>query len=555
MSIFIECRNKDAEIKQANGDWTTILGENITINSGDQLYIKNSFIDTQEATNQKINVSQDTILTLTYGFYKLYRESWGMTGYGIPQPAIDYNLWTTCWKTQIPNPDPQQHHLYKSTTARVENQSVNGGNSKAVPKVLYEYEDWEGNIQTGSFSILPLSKTQTQSIGAIQNIGSRGNINFTPSLATLGSEYNVVLEFTVDDNLAGKNVALPLTYTKNITIPKGAYDPDDICEVINDAMANNSNPDSPYSVEYGGILNDAEQIMKTRFSAGGAKTNDLLLIGATDNIMEYDVSANYPAGDNLWVGSSQFEISYNQATKKFEFSVLHFPYYYQKSLAVEYGLNGAFTYVINKNGGIFLTQLSSNGDDLWNELGFPETHTSLYPVFTWNEIADPVAGGQQLIIPHGNLADSVNITGGATTLDAVVDKDDADQNKPWGSQPIASTISPSDNNAIEGQTSILDKADNFGYFIVEIGHKLKNEFYTPTNNYRNFQQVVSKYYVQNSYTTGSSDGSLIYTHNGQPTLLESFQCRILNSDKELAENIGEDNTIHIVLVRAEQPQK
>ena len=89
---------------------------------------------------------------------------------------------------------------------------------------------------------------------------------------------------------------------------------------------------------------------------------------------------------------------------------------------------------------------------------------------------------------------------------------------------------------------------------MEIGHKLKNDFYTQENNFRNFQQVVSRYFVQNSYTSGTSDGSLIYTHEGEPTLLQSFSCRILNSDKELANNIGEDNTIHLVLVRAQQPQ-
>jgi hypothetical protein len=31
--------------------------------------------------------------------------------------------------------------------------------------------------------------------------------------------------------------------------------------------------------------------------------------------------------------------------------------------------------------------------------------------------------------------------------------------------------------------------------------------------------------------------------------LESFRCRILNSDKVLASNIGNDNTIHIAIIR------
>jgi len=555
MSIIIECRNKDADIKHENGDWTTVLGENITINSGDQLYIKNSFIDTQEATNQKINVSEDTTLTIEFGFYKLFRETFGMIGYNVAQPAIDYQNWLTCWKQNIPTPDPDNHYLYKQSRAVVFNQNVKNGTSQGC-KVNYTYTDWEDNEKTGSFSIIPLSKQATFNINSIANIGSKGPIVFSPSVETLKSEFNVALELDFDNNLSDKNVANLLTYSKNIRIPKGAYEPDDICSLINDAMSLNNDPSGGYATEYGGILMGAHQIMETRFSAGGAKTNDLILVGDVASLQEYDSSNQYPAGDDIWVGSNQFEISYDQATKKFAFNMLHFPYYYQKSLSVEYGQGGPQgTYVVNKNGGLWIKHLSRlEGDDLWTEFGFPPEHQSIYPTFQWSERADPV-DGKVLITPYADLQDTVTITGSATTVDAVVAKDDGKQNRVWAVQPINSTVAIADNNSIEGQTSILDKADNFGYFIVEIGHKLKNEFYTPNNNYRNFQQIVSKYFVQNSYTTGSSDGSLIYTHNGQPTLLESFQCRILNSDKDLAENIGEDNTVHIVLVRAEKSEK
>jgi len=550
MSIFIECRNKDAEIKQNNGDWTTILGEPLTINTGDQLFIKNSFIDTQESSNNKINVSQDTTLGMTFGFYKTYWDLVGLDGYGGAPHGIDYQDYVTCFKSVILTPDNLNHHIYKSARAIVYKQDVNNG--QTIPtKVNFSYTDFEGNPQTGSFSIIGLKGSESQNINAIQDIGTRGEIEFVPPLNVLSSQYNIEIDFDVDDNLAGKNVAVPLTYTKYVTIPKGSYEPDDLCEIINDVMANNSNPASGFSLETGGVLTGAKQVITERFESGGAKTNDLILI-YQNQILEYASSHSYPAGDSIFIGTNQFEIAFNQATKKFAFSVIHFPHFYQKNIAVEIGTFAGGTYTINKNGGIFITNLSSTGDDLWEEMGFGETHPTLYPKFNWEEIVDPVDAGKQLIIPNTILVDKEQTTGATITLDSAVIKDDDKQNLTFAADPITSSASPTDNNEISGSTSILDKDDNFGYFIVEIGHKLKNEFYTPNNNYRNFQQVVSKYYVQNSYTTGSSDGSLIYTHNGAPTLLESFQCRILDSDKQLADNIGEDNTIHIVLVRATQ---
>ena len=63
----------------------------------------------------------------------------------------------------------------------------------------------------------------------------------------------------------------------------------------------------------------------------------------------------------------------------------------------------------------------------------------------------------------------------------------------------------------------------------------------------NIQGLVNRYYSQNSYT--SSDGSNIeYTHRGEPMLLSSVGCRILNPDHTLA-TVGGDSTIFLMITK------
>ena len=80
----------------------------------------------------------------------------------------------------------------------------------------------------------------------------------------------------------------------------------------------------------------------------------------------------------------------------------------------------------------------------------------------------------------------------------------------------------------------------------------KNNFLTPDNNYRSIQQIVNRYYELNSYTAGEG-GQLVYQHVGEPVLLQSFHVRVLTSEKELAPNIGDDNTVHLQLIKNTNP--
>ena len=68
-STIIELRNKESDSVIQNGDWTTTLNENILLADGDQIVIKDSYIDTQQTSSSRILIPEDLNVKFDYGFY------------------------------------------------------------------------------------------------------------------------------------------------------------------------------------------------------------------------------------------------------------------------------------------------------------------------------------------------------------------------------------------------------------------------------------------------------------------------------------------------------
>ena len=139
-------------------------------------------------------------------------------------------------------------------------------------------------------------------------------------------------------------------------------------------------------------------------------------------------------------------------------------------------------------------------------------------------------------------------------LDSVVDKTTPQEVElPTHGHPKYFTADSGKTTSIfSDKEKSLDAINNFGYYLIEINSQFKNTFLTEDNNYNSIVQIVNRYYELNSYTSGQG-GQIVYQHQGEPMLLTSFHCRILKSDKTLAENVGDDNTIHLQLVKAPRP--
>ena len=67
---ILECSQQKAKLVHSNGDWETTFQSPVSLHEGDQLIIRNSFIDTKKAPNTgEISVDEDTELVMTFGYY------------------------------------------------------------------------------------------------------------------------------------------------------------------------------------------------------------------------------------------------------------------------------------------------------------------------------------------------------------------------------------------------------------------------------------------------------------------------------------------------------
>jgi len=550
---IIECRNKESENKVANGDWTTNLQESLLLENGDQVMIKSSFVDTQQTSSSKILIPDDITISVDYSFYILnnLQQQWiYIDGTVADDPTFDNFILVK----NISNIPAQMRLVgeYFLTT-------VDPNGSSSATDLDFYWDNIDGdqeNIKINIPSLNPNQKFKVKeltgklvdtSVSVLQNLNDFG-------LKVLGAVY-------VDPT--GKDLLQPYELTKSVQIKKGNYDPDQLVSIINSEFTKNQLDGTAFTIGDNQFIQSARQI-QSRFHEAGTNTAEFFLTravgGSSDYVYLFDVMDTYPnihgSSEDVVLGSSQFEIGYSSDTKTFSFDYLHMPFYENSNIAVQYKEDPNFPgtiYSINKTGGIYFNRLYAKKDkdnstfDFWEAiLGF-NTDT-LIPQIDYIDVNFTFKGtNKNYLYPQTvDLTDGVTITGQTSSIANVVDiSNPAILELP----PFSRGVDSNDTISIIAPTSSLDTQFSFGYYIIEVNSQFKNDFLTESNNYRNIQQIVSRYYELNSYTNGNSDGSIIYTHSGEPVLLQSFKCRILDSDKVLASNIGEDNTVHIEIIK------
>lgn len=546
-NTIIECRNKDSENAISNGDWTTTLGQSLTINDGDQILVKDIFIDTQATSSQKIIIPYGITASIEFGYYKNQ-----LTTDGLSQianfPAVSQKDQELVLCIQKNSTDPNEILIQKLGFNKFNNRK----NNEKVD-ITISYTDFDNQTQSLIVHI-PENLESEFIIPEIQGKVAIGDLTYNPPISVLNEKYNIKISSFQSLATNGKRICIPYTETAYIDIPKGNYDPDALCTLINNYITSLGNSGGSFVVDNSPILKDAQALQnKYRGGSPQANTYEFAFAFAGSELYSIDPMINYnPLNPSILMGSNQFELDFNQNTSSFQFNYLHFPYLYQKNLAVQIlkitqGTFDVFT-TQTRYGGVYIKSFgaidaTNSPFNFWEGLlGFKKT---IYPDFNFTE-KNTTGPNVDYLIPNFPISE-LSSTSGLITMDAFVDKTNPiTTNKTF---PSNSSLATDQTRNLVAGNSALDIQNSFGYYVIEVGSKFKNNFYTPDNNHKNIQSIVSRYYELNSYTTGTSEGSLIYTHKGEPLLLESFRCRILNSDKVLASNIGNDNTIHIAIIR------
>lgn len=89
---------------------------------------------------------------------------------------------------------------------------------------------------------------------------------------------------------------------------------------------------------------------------------------------------------------------------------------------------------------------------------------------------------------------------------------------------------------------------NFAYYLVEINALINNDFITSAEIKNKIFSVINRYYQLGGYLSGTNSG-IQYTHDGQSVMISDIQVRILQADGTIANNLKNDNTVFLELLR------
>ena len=394
-----------------------------------------------------------------------------------------------------------------------------------------------------------------------------------------GVLFNAGLTPQEDAITAGHKCSL-IQKTINFTLKAGAYSPEHISQLITDQMVKIS-PDGFVSGQAGELFTRNEffttslDLKAIGDKADGSRPGNRPFFIRSDGARALQFDDSILGGGvtrNYWCGCSNFGLSYDGL--RFAFTNLHNSIYNQNHPVVvgtRVG-NRATTnasYLANKVGGICFSSLSP--PSLWfDKLGFDRdmivqpkrvtcgwTLPATHPGVGQNPVGNIAFTASQNLDDRDNrIVEGKNATGDLNAVDALVVKNDAAD----AARGNASYDRPGDTGLIGVNTStsleiaiLAGQLNNFqegrGYYQIEIDMNLPSEKIGSNEFNNKIQAIVGRYYASNNGTQSvQGEGSIQYTHKGQPLKLSNFRVRILNPDGTLA-RVGNDNTIFLQITK------
>ena len=249
------------------------------------------------------------------------------------------------------------------------------------------------------------------------------------------------------------------------------------------------------------------------------------------------------------------------------------------------------SYLATSYGGIVMTNLSASkvdgGDyvDFWEKkLGFdlsvitgrPQQTGDIRATKTGNTFAPTTPGTDNIIAyesdteqivsySFGGLNPTDNITEDISSIDGLhnlttttgtattrghtyynlIDVENFDTSN---KQRLEQFINTTETSQIFASNQLQTQNIDFAYFLIDINANIENDFISESEIKKNIFSVVNRYYIQGGYLSGTNSG-IQYTHQGEPMLISDFDVRILKPDGTLADNLKEDNTVFLEVIR------
>ena len=547
-SVIIECSRKNATDidRDNNGVWSTTLMEPIEINQGDQIVLRNSFIDVLQSSSEDV-ISKGASLLLTYGYYE-YNSEW--VDKHANAPKIDTNDFKPCVlystgspygqvqtlnfedKYATPQPNPLTGPMYFRWTNR--DGSVHFDPAGSPRQITLKFvtgpvlgrmyatfdasgfADWSEVIHD---SVVWMNQNDSPWHG-----GTEGDNEVEPQtpFATYTNVGNT-----------GQHIVLG---TSVVNLPRGQYDPTNLAKQISDQLQF-LNP-----VQFDGknqISNGSNQMLvrtDTNPNYVFCRTGGVPVTppppSTTVGLGSYDYTAPY------WVGASQASVVWNQDNREvFAFDYLHTPWLNGDELSLKYYLTGAGDfYLIPQQSGIFLVDVQPRS--FFESLGF---------------------NMKDILIQLSKTPEGVEyVPSDAELLRVTTSAYSGIQNLfPKGERKIDDTHVPSNpSDFIDATNTVMllgrdRNLDDTGHYLIEVTFGNSSAKYLfDSGSMHHIFGIVSKQYISDGFVTGFSDSAVPYVHNGTNFLLQNMKIRILDpATKKPIDTLGVSSTLYLEIFK------
>ena len=584
-SQILEFRQNNASNVIQNGDWNNILKKPITINEGDVVRLQSAFIDTRKSSTQSLIIPDDITINITISKYftDWTNDEENKINYVTTTGSTD--LLKYLGKLFIPTKlIPSQDLLDCKIMKSVEYIATD----TAQPiTVTYKYNNSNKlTVYTNSKLIAPTSGgVYIDNLDLIfdNTAGSPFLImNTTQELADAGWR---IKQQNVENLPDGTNLYEPWQFNIQTTIKAGVYSPDELAIIFSKQIS--QNPDfqqtDPILFEwaptYNYLLSVSGEFSQFFLQDGnnpdGTQVNrvekTVMISTPVDHLFEFKPGDTEYNQGSYFIGTNQFALQYNTDIEKFQFTFTHFPMFDDETgtnIVVRYNANlldNDWT-LVNKNSGVVMNGIyceDTNGNKInfFEEyLGFdiPSIISKIYLNRTGKIFGDITDS----LVYSVNLQEGVNITGAYTGIDTIVikgkntwyqaqllgvDKDD-EAIQSWDA-------TSTDTNTIDASVPLsLLLAEQYSHFFIDMNLKFSNSMIGSEDIYNNVQAIVNKYESYGGYVAGDSSSAIEYLHKGSPIVLQGAKVRILNSDHELDDELGSDNTVFIQVIKNINPK-
>jgi hypothetical protein len=577
-SEIIQLSQIDPLASVANtGDYSLTVQNNVTVKKGDNIVMKNAFLDTSAFDTQQIVLDED--LTLEFDFIEYIMHNKTFDG-AIGARVVDEDWGNVLGKTGLPLmsckrvlSDPNKLICNAITFFKnIDGTFAPWGGITTTIK----YTDWDGKTQH-THATIPRFTGADFDISYKKSGFSfhflKGEIeDVTPATLVKFGNYQPA----GNNYLSGQTIyasMIPVVNTHTMILEKGVYQPPEVAAVITEKAQTARSTSSTFQFPVDESLNAP---FLTPLDQQIVNNSMCVLAPATWNyqseLVQYPVDIQFAGTTGYWAGASQVSLEYDDAQNKFFWSFLHTPAYgaiASETTAIsvstevsdenkptapyeQTSTSGNAPFYLQSGGGIIFTSLrarKNTGDlvDFWNakmgfdleELCFPNIFKT-FQFFSTNTFNYP---------DITNFITKQNITLPELIADMGVIKGPNFQNS--GSLPPSV---PQNTDKIYANKQVLEASLSTGFYFIDVIAEFQNSISNSINSFKHTVGIVSNFYNQNSFVTGTSADSLIYTHNSdQPLVLSSFNVRILDSTRSQPENLGDNNHVFLEIVHNPTP--